>query len=74
MTAVGPFTTTDSLDLQPLRDLLELVQRDRPHVLILVGVLALCLCVYVVKLFDLSIPCGRPVQELQNASLTFGID
>ncbi|XP_064393232.1 DNA polymerase alpha subunit B-like isoform X2 [Halichondria panicea] len=37
MTAVGPFTTTDNLDLQPLRDLLELVQRDRPHVLILMG-------------------------------------
>lgn len=35
--AVGPFTTPSDLLYQPLRDLLDLVKRDKPHVLILMG-------------------------------------
>ena len=37
MIACGPFTTDDSLSYQPLKDLLEVVKRDRPHGLILMG-------------------------------------
>jgi len=33
----GPFTSQNDLLYQPLRDLLEIVKRDRPHVLILMG-------------------------------------
>lgn len=35
--AAGPFTTLQDLMYQPLRDLLDLVKRDKPHVLILMG-------------------------------------
>lgn len=37
MVAAGPFTTGDSLAYDALRELMELVRRDRPHVLILMG-------------------------------------
>lgn len=37
MVACGPFTTNDSLSYQALKDLLEVVKRDRPHGLILLG-------------------------------------
>jgi len=37
MVASGPFTTADSLSYDALRDLFELVQRDRPHTLVLLG-------------------------------------
>jgi len=37
MVAAGPFTTADSLHYDALRDLLQLVERDRPHTLILLG-------------------------------------
>ncbi|XP_076166729.1 DNA polymerase alpha subunit B isoform X2 [Ptiloglossa arizonensis] len=35
--AIGPFTTTDNLNYQPLWDLMECVVEDEPNVLILVG-------------------------------------
>jgi DNA polymerase alpha subunit B len=35
--AAGPFTTGDSLAYDALRELMELVRRDRPHALILMG-------------------------------------
>ena len=34
--ASGPFTTLDSLEYSPLKDLLEAVKQDRPSILILV--------------------------------------
>jgi len=34
--ATGPFTTSDSLDMDPLRDLLSVVTREKPDVLLLV--------------------------------------
>jgi len=37
ITAAGPFTTSDSLDYAPLRDLMIRVIREKPDVLILVG-------------------------------------
>jgi len=37
MVGAGPFTTADSLSYDALRDLLELVNRDRPHTLVLLG-------------------------------------
>lgn len=37
MVAAGPFTTADSLEYDALRDLFDLVQRDRPHTLVLLG-------------------------------------
>ena len=39
MAAAGPFTTSDNLDMEPLRDLLSVVERSRPDVLILVSCL-----------------------------------
>ena len=35
--AAGPFTSQTDLIYQPLKDLLEIVKRDKPHVLILMG-------------------------------------
>lgn len=35
--ACGPLTTTDSLTYQPLVDLLEVVQKEDPHILLLTG-------------------------------------
>ena len=37
MVAAGPFTSQSDLLYQPLLDLLEIVKRDRPHVLVLMG-------------------------------------
>lgn len=37
MVAAGPFTTGDSLAYDALGELIELVHRDRPHTLILMG-------------------------------------
>ncbi len=37
MVAAGPFTQAADLLYEPLRDLLELCKRDKPHVLILMG-------------------------------------
>ena len=37
MVAAGPFTTSDSLDMVPLSDLLKSVAEERPDVLILVS-------------------------------------
>lgn len=37
MVAVGPFCSSDDLLYEPLRDLIDLVKRDRPHVLLLMG-------------------------------------
>lgn len=37
MVAAGPFTTGDSLAYDALNDLLDMVRRDRPHALILMG-------------------------------------
>lgn len=34
--ASGPFTTLDSLEYSPLKELLEVVKQDRPSILILV--------------------------------------
>ena len=35
--AAGPFTTSDSLEMGPLRDLLEVVEREKPDALVLVS-------------------------------------
>ncbi|KAK3093718.1 hypothetical protein FSP39_019217 [Pinctada imbricata] len=35
--AVGPFSTSDNLDYEPLKDLMKYLQRDRPDVCILAG-------------------------------------
>ncbi|XP_076656912.1 DNA polymerase alpha subunit B [Halictus rubicundus] len=35
--AAGPFTPSDNLNYQPLWDLMERVQEDEPHILILIG-------------------------------------
>lgn len=35
--ACGPFTPTDSLAYQPLLDLMEVVVREEPHLLLLTG-------------------------------------
>ena len=35
--AAGPFTTSDSLNYEPLKDLIEVVQKNRPDLTILVG-------------------------------------
>ena len=35
--ASGPFTTTDNLAMDPLHDLLNIVQNERPDVLLLVS-------------------------------------
>ena len=40
--AAGPFTTSDSLDMEPLYNLLEVVKREKPNVLLLVC-LSVCL-------------------------------
>jgi len=37
MVACGPFTTTDSLTYQPLIDFLEVVHKEEPHLLLLIG-------------------------------------
>ena len=37
MVGCGPFTSSDNLSYSPLKDLLDLVKRDRPHVLLLYG-------------------------------------
>ena len=37
MVACGPFTTDNSLSYQGLKDLLDVVKRDKPHGLILMG-------------------------------------
>ncbi len=37
MMASGPFTTSDSLDMAPLHDLLAVVSREGPSVLLLVN-------------------------------------
>ena len=37
MVAAGPFTTSDSLDMVPLSDLLRSVAEERPDILILVS-------------------------------------
>lgn len=37
MIGCGPFTTADSLSYDALRDLLEIVNRDKPHTLVLMG-------------------------------------
>ncbi len=37
MVAAGPFTTSDNLDMEPLHDLLGVVRRERPSVLVLVS-------------------------------------
>ncbi len=37
MVAVGPFTTSDNLDMRPLHDLMAIVREERPSVLVLVG-------------------------------------
>ena len=37
MVAAGPFTTQDGLLYEPLKDLMDLVKRDQPHCLILMG-------------------------------------
>jgi hypothetical protein len=37
MVATGPFTTSDSLLYEPLTDLISIVQRDKPDLLILVS-------------------------------------
>lgn len=34
--AVGPFTTSDSLEMEPLHDLLRIVENEKPDVLLLV--------------------------------------
>lgn len=34
--ATGPFTTSDNLDMDPLKDLLRVVEREEPNVLLLV--------------------------------------
>ena len=46
MAAAGPFTTSDSLDMDPLHDLLGVVGREQPNVLVLVCV-CVCVCVCV---------------------------
>lgn len=33
----GPYTTSDSLDMTPLHDLLAIVSQESPNVLLLVG-------------------------------------
>ena len=35
--AVGPFTTSDGLGMEPLHDLLKIVKTERPNILLLVG-------------------------------------
>lgn len=42
LAAAGPFTTSDSLEMEPLRDLLRVVEVEKPDVLLLV-----CLCVHI---------------------------
>lgn len=37
MVAVGPFTTQDNLGMKPLINLMEIVQHEEPHLLILQG-------------------------------------
>ena len=37
MVAAGPFSTPDGLLYEPLRDLIDLVKRDKPHCLVLMG-------------------------------------
>lgn len=37
MVAAGPYSSATDLLYEPLRDLLELCKRDKPHVLILMG-------------------------------------
>lgn len=37
MIGCGPFTPTDGLSYDSLKDLLDLVKRDRPHALLLFG-------------------------------------
>jgi DNA polymerase alpha subunit B len=37
MVVAGPFTTQDGLLYEPLKDLMDLVKRDQPHCLILMG-------------------------------------
>ena len=37
MVAAGPYTTPDGLLYEPLKDLIELVKRDQPHCLVLMG-------------------------------------
>ena len=49
LAAAGPFTTSDSLEMEPLKDLLRVVERERPNVLLLVCVcvhVCVCVCVY----------------------------
>lgn len=35
--AAGPFTQVDSLDYEPLEDLMKYVKTHRPHVVVLIG-------------------------------------
>ena len=35
--AAGPFSTTDSLSLDPLHSLLDVVEREKPNILLLVS-------------------------------------
>ena len=37
MLAAGPFTTSDGLSYDALNDLIQIVNRDKPHTLILLG-------------------------------------
>lgn len=37
MVGVGPFTTKDSLSYDALNDMMQIVNRDKPHTLILCG-------------------------------------
>lgn len=42
VTACGPFTTTNNISYLPLQDLLQVVSKETPDVLILVCYLATC--------------------------------
>jgi DNA polymerase alpha subunit B len=37
MMACGPFTQKDNLTFEPLKEFLNVVKRDKPHVVILAG-------------------------------------
>ena len=37
MIACGPYTTSDSLSYQPLKDFLELARKEEPHAILMMG-------------------------------------
>ena len=52
--ACGPYSTCDTtLSYKPLEDLLEVVAKDVPDILILVGFVGTCFCVSILPLFNM---------------------